>query len=79
MVSKDFPERNLKIAEHQDEYETLYAYHNPKEGSVTFCFQLNKEEIDQILNTGEIYFKQLTFGAPMQPVAMSVDKVDLIP
>jgi hypothetical protein len=78
MTSVTFEEANLKIAEHQDEYETLHAHHNPKEGSITFCFQLNKEELDEIARTGRIYFKQLTFNQPMQPIAMSTEKSDLI-
>lgn len=79
MTAIEFDEVNLRIAEHQDEYETLPAYHNKKEGSVTFCFELNKEELDEIQRTGKVYFKQLTGNGAMQPIAMSTQKSDLIP
>ena len=79
MTAVEFEEVNLRIAEHQDEYETLPAYHNPEEGSVTFCFQLNKEELDEIAKTGKIYFKQLTFNKSLQPINMSTEKSLLIP
>lgn len=78
MTAIEFPEVNVRIAEHQDEYETLPGFYNTKEGSITFCFQLNKEELEEINRTGCVYFKQITFGKPMNPVAMSTQKEDLI-
>lgn len=78
MTSIDFEESNIKIAEDQEQYETLIAHHNKEEGSMTFCFKLNKEEMDEINKTGVIWFKQLTFGKPMNPVSMSTEKNDLI-
>lgn len=74
-----FPEVNVKIAEHQPDFETLPAYYNNKEGSVTFCFTLDKEELDEVIRTGNIYFKQLTGGYAMQPIALSTLKSNLIP
>jgi len=41
--------------------------------SMTACFQLNKEEIDQIVNTGCIWYTQMLFGQNFQPVQMSVE------
>lgn len=78
MYAKEFDEVNIRIAEDQPQYETLPAYYDRKEGSFTFCFQLNKEEIEEIQRTGCVWFKQLTFNRPMQPVAMSTQKDDLI-
>jgi len=78
MTAKEFEEVNIRMAEDQDEYETLPAYMNKEEGSLTFCFQLNKEELDEIQKTGCIWFKQLTFGQKMNPVSMSPQKEDLI-
>lgn len=78
MTAIEFDEVNIRIAEDQPEYETLPAFHNKEEGSVMFCFQLNKEEIDEIVKTGKIYMKQLTFNRPMNPVSMSTLKSDLI-
>ena len=78
MTAIEFDEVNVRIAEHQEEYETLPAFINQGEGSATFCFQLNKEELDEIAKTGKIWFKQLTFGKPMNPISMSTQKDDLI-
>lgn len=79
MRSKEFPEVNIRIAEDQPEYQTLPAFFNSEEGSVTFCFELDEDELNRVKATGEIWFKQLTFGGPMQPVAMSTNKETLIP
>lgn len=78
MIETEFKEVNIRIAENQPEYETLPAFHNDIEGSVTFCFALNKQELDEIAKTGKIWFKQLTFNKAMNPIAMSVLKSDLI-
>jgi hypothetical protein len=77
MFAKDFKERTHLIAEHQEEYETLPAMLNQQEGSITFCW-FNKEEIDRINKTGEIWMKQFTFGNPMNPIALSTIKEELI-
>lgn len=78
MIAIEFPEVNAHMGKGQEEYETLPAFFNRQEGSVTFCFQLNKEELEEVNRTGVIYFKQMTFGKPMQPVAMSTQKEELI-
>lgn len=78
MKSVEFKEVNVRIAENHPEYETLPSYHNTKEGSVTFCFELDNEELEQIGKTGKIFIKQLTFNKPMQPIAGSCLKEHLI-
>ncbi|KKN67214.1 hypothetical protein LCGC14_0463870 [marine sediment metagenome] len=69
-----FKGHNVKIAEKQEQYETLPAYHNEKEGSLIFCFELDNEEKEQVKKTGRIYWKQITGGQPMQPVGMTILK-----
>ncbi len=78
MKSVTFEEANVKIAEHQEEYETLHAYADDLRYSVAFCFELNKEELKEINETGKLWIKQLTFGRNMQPIALSTTKTDLI-
>jgi hypothetical protein len=39
--------------------------------SMTACFELNKEEIDEIVRTGRIWHTQYTFGSTFQPIRMS--------
>ncbi len=75
----DFKEANVKIAENQPEYQTVPAYWNGKEGSLVYCFELSQAEIDQIKEQKCIYFKQLTFGQPMQPIHPSVFQRELMP
>ncbi len=71
MIAIEFDECNLRIAEHQPEYETLPVFHNPKEGSIVYCFELDEAEIKQVRETGQIYIKQLTFNKSMQPIGMT--------
>ena len=78
MKAIEFKEVNLRIAENQDEYVTLPAFHDKEEGSVTFCFKLTEDEINRIKATDEIWFKILTFNKPMQPIQLSTNKEDLI-
>ena len=78
MKSTEFPEVNVRIAEHQPQYETLPAFYNEEEGSMTFCFELDPQELEQVKITGKIWIKQLTFGKPMQPIAGSCLKEVLI-
>lgn len=73
-----FPEVNVEIAKDQPEYKTLPAHYNKEEGSMTFCFKLTEDEINRIYATGEIWFKQTTFGNPMHPITLSTNKEDLI-
>lgn len=79
MIALEFPEVTHRIAEEQPEYETLPAHYNPQEQSLTFCFGLNKEEIEEIVKTGKIWIKQITFNQPMQPICLSTQKANLIP
>jgi len=78
MKSVEFKEVNVRIAEDQPEYETLPAFHNKDEGSITFCFELDPDELEQVGKTGRIFIKQLTFNNPMQPIAGSCLKEVLI-
>lgn len=79
MIAIEFEQANVRLAESQDEYETL-PIHVPLDENgqltdiecpCTCCFQLNKEEIDELVKTGKLYFTQLTFGSSFQPIRMS--------
>ena len=91
MIGVDFPQRNLMLAEDQEEYETLPVFvemqdvivpNKPNDPqlavmtktvpwSMTCCFELNKEEIDEIVRTGKLWYKQMLFGNMFQPISMS--------
>lgn len=75
MIAIEFPQVNLRIAEHQEEYETLPVFldtDNP-DHPVTMCFQLNKEEIEEVVKTGKFWFTQMTFGTHFQPIMMTTE------
>lgn len=78
MRSIPFPEANMKIAENQEEFQTIHAKGNTKDMSVTFCFSLNKEELEEVARTGEFWIKQVTGGKKMQPIHPSAFKSEVI-
>jgi len=79
MIAIEFEEANILIGKGQEEtYVPLPAYHNKNEQSMAFCFQLNKDEIDEIVRTGKIWFKQLTFNQPFQPICLSTEKNEVV-
>jgi len=38
---------------------------------MTACFELNKEEIKEILRTGKLWYRQCLFGGKFQPMNIS--------
>lgn len=50
----------------------------PVPEEMTCCFKLSPEEIQQIVNTGELWYTQCVFGNQFQPVRMSVLKPTLV-
>ena len=79
MKASKFPGHNVIVAKDQPEYQQLPAYHNKDNGTLTFCFELTKEEIDEVVSTGKIWFQQLTFNRPMNPIRLSTNQKDLMP
>ena len=66
---------NIKIAENQEEYQTLPA--NYSDGLVTFAFDLDVQSLDEIGKTGKIYVSMLTGGKPMQPIYVTGEAKDI--
>lgn len=62
----------IKIAEHQEEYETLPAIVT-SDGYVISRWRLSWRERLVVLFEGNIYLSCLTFGRPVQPVILEVD------
>ena len=87
MRAIQFEHANINLAEGQEEYETLPIYACVDEnnepmrnadlslfdpmGQMTCCLELNKEEIDEIVKTGQLWLTQCTFWNPFQPISMS--------
>ena len=76
MNAIDFEERNVEIAKEQEEYATLPAYAQ-HEGIVTYCMQLDEEEVKKVTSKKTAYVRFLNFGTPVQPVAFSIFKPKL--
>ena len=69
--STKFSTGKRKIAENQEEYETLPAHIGGKSGEVTICFELDRKERKQVQETGQIWLSVLTFNSPLQPIHQS--------
>ena len=66
-----FKGSNVVYAKDQPEYLPLPA-HRAEDGRVTSCWKLTALERLRVLLTGRVYWAQLTFGDPLQPVRPSV-------
>lgn len=73
MKSVEFPQVNLPLGKDQPQYETLFVHHDKErvEQPMTSCFELNDEEIAEIIATRRIWHEQWTFGNAFQPIRMS--------
>lgn len=71
-----FEGHNCVIAKDQKQYRPLPAWRKPydKEGTTVCCWNLTWKERFQILLTGRVWHKVLTFGQPLQPQLLSAEK-----
>lgn len=70
-----FEQQNLVLAEDQPEYNQLPVNLNPEidEKPMHFAIEFEESDYDQLrANGNKMFFTQLTFGQPFQPVAMSI-------
>lgn len=75
MEPVNFEAANVVFGANQPEYKPLPAERRPgRSGEIVTCWELSPEEIKRVQETGKIYLGVLTFGQPLQPVIMSVDK-----
>lgn len=82
MKPVDFPQRNLLLAEDQEQYTTLpvqaeYKQVNHPGGlktvpwSMTSVHELSEEEIQDLIRTRKLYYRQYLFGGQFQPMFIS--------
>lgn len=45
----------------------------------TFCFELSPKELAEVNRTGKIWHTVVTFGQPLQPQSMTVEKPPFVP
>ena len=73
-----FDGANVVFGANQPEYMPLPAERvgKPENGQIITCWALSPDELKKVQETGQIYVSLLTFGQPLQPVLVSVDKPD---
>jgi hypothetical protein len=71
----EFAEQTVIIAKDQPEYMPLPAHiAGDKQGTLTFAWRLTWYERLAILFSGVIWQQTLTFGSPLQPQLLTVEK-----
>lgn len=70
MKAIEFEQHNVVFAKDQKEYLPLPA-HAQKNGLVTFCMELDDEEVAEIEKTKVFKLTVLTFGRPAQPIRVA--------
>jgi len=68
-----FPEQNVIYAKDQPDYIPLPAYRDYATGIVTSCWTFTLKERLRLLFGADLYWRQLTFNAPLQPIRPSLD------
>lgn len=76
MKALEFKEQNIVFAKDQKEYLPLPA-HAQNNGIVTFCMELDKEELEHVQKTKQLFITRLTFNGPVQPLKVAVIKPSL--
>lgn len=77
----EFPEVNIRIAEHQEEFHTIPANIDPSDPTYpfTFCVELSPEELSEvIMNKGKVWITQWTGGNLFQPILVRTLKPELV-
>lgn len=77
MQPKDFKETNVVFGKDQPEYKPLPVYRT-EDGKIISCWELSDDEIEKIKETKCLYLSMMTFGQPLQPVYLTVDKDEVI-
>jgi hypothetical protein len=74
MKPTDFPGSNITIAKEQPPYYPLPArVFGDEHGTLLTCWELDENELQELLRTRRLYVTILTFNHPLQPIAISAD------
>lgn len=78
MTPTKFPEQNIVFGVNQPEYQPLPAHRfiGDPGRRVAFCWSLTWRERLYLLVTGRVWHQVLTFGNPLMPQFLSVEKPD---
>lgn len=73
----EFPGVNVILGKNQPEYQPLpvMVFDTPEREMIS-CWELTDEEVSEIVKNKKIYFQQMTFGNPFQPVLPMVNLED---
>jgi hypothetical protein len=76
----NFSEQTVIIARDQPEYLPLPAHRfkYDREGRIACCWSMTFRERLYVLWTGRLWHQVLTFGHPLQPQMLSVEKPEMI-
>ena len=75
MKPTSFPEQNVVFAKNQPEYLPLPGHvDSAPDMRATFCWQLTWRERLTVLLTGQVWQQVRTFGRPLLPQLLRVDK-----
>lgn len=66
-----FKGHNIVMGKDQKEYQDLPA-HAQADGIVTMCFQLDKDEVNKVIEDKQINLTFLNFNRPVQPHSQHV-------
>lgn len=71
-----FDGANIVFGAKQPEYIPLPAERVGKAetGQVNTCWELSPDELKKVQKSGKIYVSLLTFGQPLQPILVGVEK-----
>ena len=78
MKSVEFPEVTNKIAEHQDEFNTVHVQYQQNDGRLKMCFEFTQDELDEISATEKIWYKQVVGKGQMHPMKLAAFKNEII-
>jgi hypothetical protein len=75
MKAIEFPEQTVIIGKDQKKYLPVPAHQfGDREGTILFCWQLNARERLQVLLTGKLWHRVMTFGGALQPQLLETSK-----
>lgn len=77
----EFEGQTVVYAKDQPEYRRLPAYQfpNDQEGRIACCWKLSPLERLRLLVSGRIWHQILTFGRPLQPQLLTLDRPFKVP
>lgn len=75
MVAVNFPDSNSVFASENPDFYPLPAEVIPGPSmQINTCWELSKEELEEVMKTGHIWVSILSFGQPLHPMLLSTRK-----